>query len=196
MSNLIKSIGHSNKEVIGNILELHVPNKCFDLDPTYSKGKFYKGLPEPKIRGDVNPQCDSSIFCDSTNLESFESESIDSIMFDPPFCFGIHGKTLDNIMAKRFTMFDTFSSLHRMYQDSLKEFYRVLKKNGILVFKCQDYTDSKTTITHCLVYNWAVALGFYAKDLFILINESRIWNPGLKQRHSRKCHSYFWVLQK
>jgi len=117
-------------------------------------------------------------------------------MFDPPFCFGTHGKTKNNISAKRFTMFDTFYELCIMYQDSLKEFYRILKKKGILVFKCQDYTDSKTTMTHCLVYNWAVEFGFYVKDLFILINENRIWNPKLKQRHARKCHSYYFVFEK
>jgi len=117
-------------------------------------------------------------------------------MFDPPFCFGVHGKTLQNISAKRFTMFGSFQDLVTMYQDSLREFYRILKKGGVLVFKCQDYTDSKTTMTHCLVWQWAETMGFYAKDLFVLINERRIWNPALRQIHSRKCHSYFWIFVK
>jgi len=193
---MIKSTGYSNKEVIGNILKLHIPNGKFDFDPTYSSGKFYKGLPEPNYCGDLSPQCSNLILCDSTNLELFESNRFNSIMFDPPFCFGVHGKTKNNISAKRFTMFNTFSELCIMYQDSLKELHRVLKKKGILVFKCQDYTDNKTTMVHCLVYNWATEVGFYAKDLFILINENRIWNPNLKQRHSRKCHSYYWIFQK
>ena len=192
---MIKSIGYSNKEVIGNILKLYIPGGCFELDPTYSTGAFYKGLPHPFWIGDLNPSKPIVNQCDSTDLQ-FNSESIDSIMFDPPFCFGIHGKTKNNISAKRFTMFDTFSGLCIMYQDSLKEFYRILKKKGILVFKCQDYTDSKTTMTHCLIYNWALGVGFYAKDLFILINENRIWSPKLKQRHARKCHSYFYIFQK
>lgn len=192
---MIKSIGYSNTEVIGNILKLHIPGKRFELDPTYSTGNFYKGLPHPYWKGDLNPSKPIVNQCDSTNLQ-FSSGCVSSIMFDPPFCFGTHGKTKDNISAKQFTMFDTFSELCIMYQDSLKEFYRVLRKKGILVFKCQDYTDSKTAMTHCLVYNWALDIEFYAKDLFILINENRIWNPKLKQRHAHKCHSYFFVFQK
>jgi len=94
------------------------------------------------------------------------------------------------------TMFKDFDSLKQMYYNSLKEFYRILEPNGILVVKCQDYTDSKTTFTHCLVYNWAIELGFYAIDLFILLNNSRIDNRLLEQRVSRKCHSYFWVFKK
>lgn len=111
--------------------------------------------------------------------------------------FGTHGQTKNNIMNKRFTMFDSFSDLCVMYQDSLKEFHRVLNKKGILIFKCQDYTDSKTTMTHCLVWQWAETLGFYAKDLFVLLaNGGRIYNPKLQQRHARKFHSYLWILEK
>lgn len=193
---MIASIGYSNKEVIKNIIELHIPSGRIELDPTYSLGKFYKELPQPIHKADINPQRSDIEYCDSRNLLNFPVNSCSSIMFDPPFCFGIHGKTLQNISAKRFTMFSSFTELQTMYKDSLREFYRILKPKGVLVFKCQDYTDSRTTMTHCLVYNWAMTVGFYAKDLFILINKSRIWNPRLRQRHSRKCHSYFWVFVK
>ena len=33
-------------------------------------------------------------------------------------------------------------------------------------------------------------------DRIILCNNSRIDNPKLNQRVSRKCHSYFWVFKK
>ena len=99
-------------------------------------------------------------------------------------------------MAKRFTIFKDFDELKNMYFNSLKEFYRILKKRGIVIFKCQDYTDSKTTMTHCHVFNWAEQNGFYAKDVFILFSKNRIFNPNVEQRHSRKFHSYYWVFQK
>ena len=51
-------------------------------------------------------------------------------------------------------------------------------------------------MTHCLVYNWALENGFYAKDLFILLSKQRIFNPNLKQKHARKFHSYWWVFVK
>jgi len=190
---MIKSISYKQDDIFDGITTMFCPDG-FECDPTYSKGIFYKNIPKPKYKYDLSPQTEDTIQADSCNLP-LEDNLIKSIMFDPPFCFGIHGKTLQNISAKRFTMYKNFEELENHYKGSLLEFKRILIKKGILVFKCQDYTDSKTTMTHCLVWKWATDLGFYAKDLFILLNESRIWNPNLTQRHARKCHSYFWVFE-
>lgn len=52
-------------------------------------------------------------------------------------------------------------------------------------------------MTHCLVWQWATELGFYAKDLAILnIPKSKVYNGNLKQKHFRKVHTYFWVFVK
>ena len=191
---VIKSISYNQDEIFQGIIQLYCPNG-FELDPTYSKGIFYKNIKQPSYKFDLNPQMKDVKQADCRKLP-IKSNSINSIMFDPPFCFGVHGKTKQNISAKRFTMFQDFDALKDMYQNSLKEFYRILKSKGILIFKCQDYTDSKTTMTHCFVYNWAIEQGFYAKDIFILLTNCRIYNPNLKQRHSRKYHSYFWIFEK
>lgn len=191
---VVKSISYSQDEILKWIIQLYCPDG-FDLDPTYSKGIFYKNVPEPKLKFDLEPQTKDVQQANCADLP-IKSNSLNSIVFDPPFCFGIHGKTLQNISAKRFTMFKNFADLCVMYQDSLKEFARILKSKGKLIFKCQDYTDSKTTMTHCLVYQWAVEFGFYAKDLFILLSKHRIFNPKLTQRHARKFHSYFWLFEK
>ncbi len=192
---VIKSVCYSDTEVLTNIRTLFLED-WFELDPTYSKGNFYTNIPQPKLKFDLNPQLAEVTQANCTNLP-LASNSISSIVFDPPFMFGTHGQTKNNIMTKRFTMFDTWPKLCIMYQDSLKEFHRILKKKGILAFKCQDYTDSKTTMTHCLVYQWAKQIGFYPKDIFILIaTGGRIYNPKLTQRHARKFHSYWWIFQK
>ena len=94
-------------------------------------------------------------------------------------------------------MFDNFAELKKCYQGILSEAYRILKRNGLLIFKCQDYTDNRTTMTHCLVWMWAVQIGFYAKDIAILnLPIAKIHNGNLVQRHLRKSHCYFWVFQK
>lgn len=192
----IKSIGYSDTEILTNIAKLHLDGQLWELDPCYSKGNFYKDIPEPKYKFDLNPSVDGVIRADVTAMP-VKDKSINSIVFDPPFMFGTHGQTKNNRMNKRFTMFDSFEELESMYKGALQEFHRVLKTRGIVAFKCQDYTDSKTTMTHCLVHNWAEELGFYVKDLFILVFKGgRIYNPNLRQRHSRKFHSYYWVLQK
>lgn len=197
-TSIIRSISYEQDEILRWILRLHCNNAdTFDCDPCFGNGNFYTEIPAPEMRFDLEPRFNTVEKADSSDLSNwFKDNECISIMFDPPFMFGIHGKALENISAKRFTMFKDFDELKHMYRASLKEFYRILNSKGILVFKCQDYTDSKTTMTHCLVYNWAIELGFYAKDLFILLNHSRIDNPKLNQRHSRKCHSYFWIFEK
>lgn len=195
-SRVVRSTSNDEKEILSGIMELHNQGKPFDLDTCYSRGNTWKELPEPRLRFDIAPvEGTNTVQADSKSLP-LESDSIRSIYFDPPFMFGTHGQTKNNIMNKRFTMFDSWEDLHEMYCRSLMEFYRVLSRKGILVFKCQDYTDSKTTLTHCLVWKWATEMGFYAKDIFIFINNLRIYNPNLTQRHARKTHSYFLVLSK
>jgi hypothetical protein len=76
----------------------------------------------------------------------------------------------------------------------------ICEEDGIVVFKCQDtVSGGKNHFTHTMIMNMAIEIGFYPKDLFILLAKMRInsfggrWN---KQEHARKYHSYFIVLQK
>jgi hypothetical protein len=70
-----------------------------------------------------------------------------------------------------------------------------LKPKGVLAFKTCDFTDKKSTWTHCEVWQWAQELGFYPKDLFVrTVTRGRAYNPKLVQRHARKLHSYLWVF--
>lgn len=196
---MISSVQDSDKSILESILALNLENsENFTLDPCFSSGKFYKSLKEPDFKFDKEPlRADIKKLDLVTDELPFLDNSIKSIVFDPPFMFGSHGKTDENVMNKRFSMFSTFLDLEIMYKRSLEKFYRVLDKKGILAFKCQDYTDSKTTLTHCLIYNWATEIGFYAKDFYILNRKGgSIYNPNLRQRHARKVHCYWFVFQK
>ena len=74
---------------------------------------------------------------------------------------------------------------------------RILKEQGFLFVKCQDEIESGyQRWSHIEIYNIAMLLGFYGKDLFILKSFS---NPGIQnknQQHARKNHSYLWIFQK
>ena len=193
---LIKSVYNTDNELIKAIMSLYNIKK-FCLDPTYSKGVFWKNLPQPIYKADLVPQYKDVIKSDVKDLPDEIIDKLDNICFDPPFMFGHHGQTKNNIMNKRFSMFDKWEDLEIMYKNAIKSFYILLNKGGLVAFKCQDYTDSKTTMTHCFVWKWAVEQGFYAKDIFIMAtNSGRIYNPKLKQRHARKFHSYWWIFQK
>lgn len=197
---VISTIGYDEQEIIRNILHLHGNGNYIDCDPTYSKGNFYKkGLPKPKFIFDKFPQTEDTVQATSDKLP-LESESCNVIMFDPPFV--ISGEGINNskdgsgIISKRFTAFKSFDELKTMYSGSLQEFYRVLNTNGIVTFKCQDIVVcSKNHFSHCWIMNEALKIGFYPKDLFILLAKNRL-NDGRKQQHARKYHCYYWVFEK
>lgn len=192
------------QELFKAIIQLHCPSRI-ELDPMYGKGHFYLEIPQPIYRYDIQPQTSDSFFMDAQDLNLFAQNSIKSMILDPPFCFGgkngPHGgqgkeRVGKNTTEIRFGFLWNFEALEKLYKNILKEAYRVLQPKGILIFKCQDYTDSKTTMTHCWVWNWAVELGFYPKDLAILVRTNRWYVKGRKQRHLRKAHTYFWVFER
>lgn len=189
----------NESECISALLEIHNKGRPIDCDPMYNQGMFYNkpgsNVAKPRLRFDINSYADCAC-ADATKLP-LASKSIDSIILDPPFMFGTHGKTYNNRIQKRYSMFSSLAELELCYRGILREAYRVLRRGGVLIFKCQDYTDSRTTMTHCLIWQWAQQIGFYAKDLAILnLPKSKIYNPRLQQRHLRKTHCYFWVFCK
>ena len=201
---LIKSISYNQSEIIKWILKLHVPSKHIDCDPTYSIGNFYKntGIDEPIYKFDINPQVEGVKFGDSRHLP-LSDNSINCMMFDPPF-LATTGKSLNenndnNIINKRFGVYPSEQELHQFYIDSLKEAYRILKDKGILIFKCQDKISSgKQYMSHCFIHDEAVKIGFYPKDMFVLLAKNRLvadWQLK-NQKNARKFHSYFWVFEK
>lgn len=190
-----KSVFDNEQELIKALLEIHNDSHDIECDPMYFKGNFYKQINKPKYKFDINPQVPECEYGDATNLP-LENNILNSIILDPPFLFGIHGKTDKYYSARTHTIFKDFDELEKCYKGILNNAYRCLKKNGLLIFKCQDYTDAKTTMTHCKVYEWATQLGFYAKDLAILVLPNKVYNGNTKQRHLRKIHTYFWVFIK
>jgi len=105
----------------------------------------------------------------------------------------------NNKIIKRFGVYPTESALHQFYIDSVIEAYRILKENGILIFKCQDkVSGGKQYFSHCFIKDEAEKIGFYSKDLFVLLAKNRIiadWQK-VSQMNARKFHCYFWVFMK
>lgn len=199
---IIKSISYSQDEILSWIIKLYCPNG-FSLDPTYSKGIFYKyNIKQPKYRFDINPLFGFVKKSDCRKMK-FKNSSLQSIIFDPPF-LATTGKSLksnndnENIIAKRFGVYKNMKELWEFYKDSLVEFKRILIDNGFLIIKIQDSISSgKQYLSHHFITQEAIKLNLYPKDLFILLAKNRIiadWQRN--QKHARKFHSYFLVFQK
>jgi hypothetical protein len=191
-SEIIKSVSYNETKILKWIMRLYCPGG-FEVDPTYSRGIIYKKVTAPKLKFDINPQAPGVVKADCRYLPLGES-TIGNIVFDPPF---VGGGGKKGIIRKRFTGFKSIPLLWQFYRESMREFNRILKDNGILVVKCQDVVESgKQFLSHVEVVKMASEEGFYPKDLFVLIAKKRIMRYDQKQQHARKFHCYYLVFEK
>ncbi len=199
---MIKTISHSQEEILSWISRLYLNEQPFELDATYSKGVFYQSgeLPQPSKRFDLFPQIEGVELADCRYLP-LEGSSIYSMILDLPFLAtqGVSLKTEEgNLMVRRFGVYPNEKALYELYQAAMREAWRLLKPQGILVMKCQDKVSSgKQYMMHCDIYQWAKDLGFIIEDLFVLLAKTRLvagWQRN--QKHARKYHCYFWVFRK
>lgn len=197
---IISTISYRQEDIIRDIIKLYCP-EGFECDPTYSKGNFYKklpdGIPGPAYRYDLAPRSEDVTQADCRALPLPDS-SLGSLMFDPPFIGGSIGKGKTGIIKERFGIYKNIPLLWDMYVDALVEFHRVLKGDGVLVFKCQDTIEcGKQYLSSFKIIQEAIRIGFYPRDLFVLLAKSRLVSPSQrKQQHARKFHSYFLVFEK
>lgn len=200
--NYVRTVVESDTEAIQSILDLHCSGQQIDLDPTYSKGNFYKkGITRPRFCSDIDPKAGVMV-ADAIYLP-FKDESLKTIIFDPPF-LATSGPSLkidddSNKLNKRFGVYPSEVKLFEFYEKALAEFHRVVKKGGILIFKCQDKVSSGIQyFSHCYIHNMADKAGWYPKDLLIVLAKNRIVADWQKknQKHARKFHCYYFVFQK
>ena len=196
----VKSLYFDQNEILQSIIDLHC-NDGFEADLTFGNGVFYKKIKEPQFKFDLDPQRKDVIASCSGSLP-IRSNCLNNLVFYPPFLTYVRSNRTGNgnmIMAKRFTGYWRYDELEKHYIETLAESARVLKTNGLMIFKCQDIIHNhKMHCTHANVILWAKNFGFELKDLFILAANHRLPSPNRKgkQQHARIFHSYFLVLKK
>lgn len=194
----VRSVYFDQDDILRGIIKLHSP-KGFDCDVTYGNGQFWKNLPQPYLKFDIDPQVEGVRQSCSTNLP-IEAKILNSIVFDPPFLTYVKSGRGGNgamVMANRFGGYWRYEELESHYRGTIREAARVLKAGGIMVVKCQDIIHNhKMHCTHANVISWAALDGFIVKDIFVLPAKHRMPMPnrGAKQQHARVFHSYFLVL--
>jgi len=200
---MIKSVSDDQTEIIASIMKLCSIDR-FDIDLTYGNGEFWKSLPHPLMKIDIDPQQDDVIRASSTSVP-LPDEFVNSVMFDPPFMTYVRAGREGNgqmVMARRFGGYWKYSELAEHYQHTAKEAHRLLRKGGIFVVKCQDIVHNhKLHSTHMFMNQWCEGM-FRLRDLFVLTAKNRMPIPQQKdtalkiQRHARIHHSYFMVFEK
>ena len=198
-----------NSDVFQKVLLLHVPKGAKIADVTYGLGVFWRNvdLSEYELLA-----TDLKTGTDCRELP-YQDASLDCVVLDPPYMEGLYRRSNGHLAGGgSHSAFRTAYSNGQnttggpkwheavldMYFRAGAEAYRVLKQNGVLIVKCQDEVSANMQrLTHVEIINYYAHLGFYAKDLFIVVRTN---NPCItrlkKQVHSRKNHSYFLVFVK
>lgn len=212
-----------NAGLFADILALHVPPGGKVADVTFGKGTFWKKVPAGQYRvlaSDVSlPRATlRDLFfeyrdgVDCRELP-YDDGSIDCVVLDPPYMEGLFRRDESHLAgggthaAFREAYSDGSATkggpkwhdaVTELYLQAGLEAWRVLDKGGMLIVKCQDEVSAnKQRLTHVEIVTGFEDIGFYCKDLFVLVRPNA---PGVsrlvKQVHARKNHSYFLVFEK
>lgn len=189
------SVFNNDGEILKAISDIHLKGKWYDLDCTYSKGVFYKEVPQPKLKSDLIPLFDDVVESDCQKLEFVADNSLESIVFDPPFLFRNRKSDNNDKICARFSYFKSYDELMQMYKNSLDCFRVKLQNKGILAFKCQDMTDGKFYCTHNDIIDYATNIGFKLNDIVIKATTQKLQRDAKQQNCVAKVHSYWLVFQ-
>ncbi len=222
---LSASIGN-NAALFADIAELHLPAGIAIADVTYGKGVFWQGITIGRYElhfSDIAAKTtrderhgvavQSGIDCRAL---PYEDGSLGAVVLDPPYMEGLFRPSTDHLAGSgsHSAFRNHYSSgqatahvvgepkwhdaVVDLYVKAGREALRVLQPSGVLIVKCQDEVSAnKQRLTHVEIITAYEALGFYTKDLFVLLRSNRPGISRLKtQVHARKNHSYFIVFQK
>jgi tRNA G10 N-methylase Trm11 len=167
-------------------------------DVTYGKGNFWKGI-DASIY-DFRPT-DIATGTDFRSLP-YDDASIDVVVLDPPYVYNPKG-TVKASLADSYNVNESQASIPniaavvKLYEDGMTEAERVLGPGGRLMVKCQDQIQSnKQHWIHMTLAHFGMELGFYLRDLFVVVQPTQPTIRWPHQKHARKNHSYLWVMTK
>jgi tRNA G10 N-methylase Trm11 len=210
-SNVVMSAHISgNADVFPEVLSLHVPAGSKIADVTYGTGVFWKKVDLEKYE---LLSSDIATGIDCRDLP-YDDESLDAIVIDPPYMEGLlrnnkthkAGSGSHSAFREYYSNGDEVShdgpkwhgAVTDLYYKAGKEAIRVLKEKGVAIVKCQDEVSAnRQWLTHVEIINHYEELGFYTKDIFVVVRQNKAVIARLKKQvHARKNHSYFLVFVK
>lgn len=209
---------NGNADVFPQVLELHVPEGARVADVTYGSGVFWSKV--DVSRYELLPT-DIAMGVDCRALP-YENEYLDALVLDPPYMEGLLRDTKEHkagnesysAFRKYYSNGDESSktwerpdgkpapkwhaAVRELYYYAALEAWRTLRPGGVFIVKCQDEVSAnKQWLTHVEIINDCETMGFYTKDLFVVMRLNKASVSRIKKQvHARKNHSYFLVFIK
>jgi SAM-dependent methyltransferase len=171
------------------------------LDATVNGGRFWRDSKRKVIGIDIAAAHRPTLIADNTQMP-FQDTCIDVVVYDPPHIPN-QGKDNQKDFNTRFGLVLKSSkengySFSYTYPPFVKEAYRVLRPEGILLCKITDYI-------HNHQYQWAHVdfiqaariAGFCACDCIVKTRKGPIIDPKWKTaHHTRRQHCYWLIFRK
>jgi len=171
------------------------------LDATVNGGRFWRGSGRAVIGMDIEAKHRPTIVGDNTAMP-FRDGSLDVVVYDPPHIPN-QGRDILKDFNVRFGLILKSSkengyTFTHTYPPFVREAYRILKPEGILLCKITDYIhDHQYQWAHVDFIQAARAVGFTACDCIVKTRKGPIIDPKWKiAHHSRRQHCYWLIFRK
>jgi len=191
----LSAIYGDNADLMENISKLWIKKEDAVVDVTFGKGAFWKKLKNL-------PTYSHDLKLDGVDCRTlpYVDNSLDVVVFDPPYRPTHGSKSFgNNALASCYQLgkssLDTINDVIDLYRKGIVEAFRVLKKGGRILVKCQDLSYChKLHLVSLDVLREINNAGFDFADQFILINKTQMSSPKwAKQERARRSHSILWV---
>jgi methylase of polypeptide subunit release factors len=150
---------------------------------------------------DIQPQYKPRLVGDNSQMP-FRGEAFDVVVYDPPHIPN-QGRDNQKDFTVRFGLVqksskETAYSFSHTYPAFVREAYRVLRPEGVLLCKIADYIHNhRYQWAHVDLIQAAAAAGFQPCDCIVKVRKGPIIDPKwIVAHHSRRQHCYWLVFRK
>lgn len=191
-----------DSELLERMLEFYPRRKPSRiLDATVNGGRFWHGSKRPVTGMDIDPRHCPNLVANNAAMP-FLDGVFDVIVYDPPHIPN-QGKDRQKDFNTRFGLVERSSkenhyTFSHTFPPFLREAYRVLKPEGILLAKITDYVHHhRYQWAHIELINAAHDVGFLPCDCIVKVRKGPIIDPKWKiAHHSRRQHCYWLIFRK
>ena len=192
-------------ELIPLVLDLHRAGPLV-LDATWGHGGFWRttnpdapnsreliALDRRMATGEISPAGSASFVAGDFTRLPFRDGIFNAILFDPPFLTRGGDQAL---MKRRYGSFDTYEDLIAAITRARDEFHRVLRIDGVIVFKIQDFPEGRIRKwSHIDAANiWTKV--FRLDDLIVKVATTNLRTTAIRQQQrSKSAHTFFMVFR-